>query len=111
MAITWKINELTATGSVGHPDVYWWQKGREIFVAQYSCSDGTSEVIGDIGIEPEKDRKDLTEAEVLSLVKTRISQNMNGTTSLQNIKHIEEEVVARTAAAAAEDVDESLPWN
>ena len=60
MAITWKITDLRESGSIGQPEVFWWQKGRKIMIARYSCSDGTSETTGDIGIEPEKEKKDLT---------------------------------------------------
>ena len=83
------------------------KKSDDILMARYLVTDGTSSISGDIKFETDKNYDDLTEIEVIDLVKTRISQNMDGSTKESNVTNIEDTVTKKT-----EEVNKivSLPW-
>ena len=83
------------------------KKSDDILMARYSVTDGTSSISGDIKFETDKNYDDLTEIEVIDLVKTRISQNMDGSTKESNVTNIEDTVTKKTEEG---NKIVSLPW-
>ena len=83
------------------------KKSDDILMARYSVTDGTSSISGDIKFETDKNYDDLTEIEVIDLVKARISHNMDGSTKESNVTNIEDTVTKKTEEG---NKIVSLPW-